>query len=87
MPIHKPAVVTHTLVNVVVDIPGRFMLCTFTNDIDGVGQGQIVMPIEAGDMLAIIGVQGDGTKSRADDITDAVYAHALECGAISESIA
>ena len=86
MPIHKPATVTHTLINVIVDIPGRFMVCTFAKDIDGVGQGHIEMRIEGMDMLAIIGVQGDGTKTRADDITDAVYAHALECGAIVGSI-
>ena len=86
MPISKNATINHTLMNVVVDIPGAYMLCTFRKDIDGIGQGDVVMRVDGADMLGIIGVPASGVKSRADDITDAVYEYAVSSGAIAGSI-
>lgn len=87
MPITKPATVSHTLIKVVVDIAGGFMLAEFIKAIDGVDTGRVELRIETGDMINIINVVGDSSKTRADDITDAIYNHALSIGAIDGSIA
>lgn len=87
MPIVRNAVVSHTLVNVQVDIPGAYMVATFRKDVDGQGAGFVPLRIEGPDMMNIIGAPAHADKARADDITDAVYAFAIASNAIAGEIA
>lgn len=87
MPIISDVSVTHTLIRIEVDMAGPFLVATFAQTIDGQGNGTRTLHIGGAAFGALLGMPASAGKSRADDITDAIYAHAIASGQISGVIA
>lgn len=86
MPVTHPGSVEYKLIFFSVDMNAMSAVAKFSVTVDGtqVGEKEIGVPPEIlGPMLA--GVSAPG-KSRADDITDLIYEHAINTGVLPGTI-
>ena len=86
MPVSKPAVVQHFLTSLFVNIEAATAAATFRRYIDGKPDIEINMQVEQAEFVPLMLALAVPNKSRRDDITDAVYALAINRGLLEGEI-
>lgn len=87
MPVVAPGVVSHVILRFSVDMPNLTAVAVFQRLLDGHAIGTVELRVDGDALLGLLGAAPAPGKSRGDDMTDCIYAHALAVGAISGSIA
>lgn len=82
MPISSTATISHVLVDWTVNIQSAVGQAVFATLVDGVQTGTKTMRVEGLELQGLLGAMPTLGKTRADDITDAVYEHAVNTGFI-----
>ena len=86
MPITISGQVNYVLMNLAVDMRALSASATFDVLANGDKVGEITLGIHQADLMGILTTVPNEGKTRADDITDAIYAYAVQTGAISGAI-
>jgi hypothetical protein len=77
MPISRQVTLTTVLVTFSLDVPSMTAHCVFQNYIDGAAASTSEFDVVGADLAGVMAAAPDSTKTRADDITDAIYAYAI----------
>lgn len=82
MPITRNVTLSSVLVTFTLDVPSMTARCLFQNFIDGNAGSTSEFTVSGADLGAIMAATPVPGKSRADDITEAVYGYAVSKGYI-----
>lgn len=82
MPISRTVTLTTVLITFSLDMPTMTAHCVFQNYIDGAAASTTEFSVVGADLAKVMTAPAVVGKSRADDITDAVYEYAVAHGVI-----
>jgi hypothetical protein len=77
---------TYTISAIGVDMTGPSINVTFSRQLNGVEIGTIGYLLSGSAFNDVFGAHGDATKTRANDIADALYTEAIAAGVISGTL-
>lgn len=86
MPITRNVTLSSVLVTFTLDVPSMTAHCLFQNYMDGNAAGTAEFSVSGAELAEIMATPAMTGKSRADDITEAIYAYAVSKGLITGSI-
>lgn len=82
MPVIQPGPISYTLTVFSVDMLNLTASATFRATVGGVAVGEVSIGVGPDALVPLLQKLPDAGKSRADDITDAIYQHAISVGAL-----
>jgi hypothetical protein len=86
MPVSKTASLTYVLESVFLDVPSAMVVARFSRTVDGVALPPVDFTLQGAEIVPLLLVPPDASKTRRDDIADAVYALAIQHGVISGEV-
>ena len=86
MPVTANAVVSYTLMRLTIDMEQMTGTAVLRKMVDGEVVGTVEYQAVGDDLIALLMATPDATKTRGNDVTDAVYQFAVDRGFISGTI-